>query len=488
MRAKRLFKYLLLSGLSLGILIPQFLNAQPVDPLNVWTSRNGITGFTHFGAAYGNTTFVVVGSSGLILSSPDGATWTTRTSPINLNLNAVAFGNGIFVAVGDSGTVLTSPDGVNWISRGPVAPNHLQGVGFGNDLFVAVGDAGTIRTSTDGVAWNPQISGIISSLFGVARGNNTFVAVGAGGFVRTSSDGVSWGPGVSGTGLDLNGVTFGEGIFVAVGNNGTILTSTAGASWTPRTSGTTNALRGVAIGNGPFVAVGDVGLAATILTSPDGVTWTPRASGTSLNLNAVGYGEGTYVATGASGTILQSNPIIAFNDVPLSHFAFAQIDTIALAGITGGCLLNPPLFCPDNSITRGEMAVFVELSLGNPPNTCIGQFNDVPVSNLFCGFVERLAQDGITGGCTPTTFCPDAPVTRAQMAVFIEAALQNPPNICLGRFADVPVGHPFCGFIERLADDGVTGGCGGNNFCPNNPVTRGQMAVFLVAAPTPLDP
>jgi hypothetical protein len=74
------------------------------------------------------------------------------------------------------------------------------------------------------------------------------------------------------------------------------------------------------------------------------------------------------------------------------------------------------------------------------------------------------------------------------MAVFIEAALGNAANVCTGRFGDVPNGDAFCGFIERLEDDGITGGCGGGNFCPNNPVTRAQMAVFLVAAPAPLNP
>ena len=369
-------------------------------------------------------------------------------------------------------------------------------MGFGNDLFVAVGDGGTIRTSADGVTWNPQTSGIFTSLFGVAHGNNTFVAVGAGGFVRTSSDGVNWGPGDSGTGLDLNGVAFGKGIFVAVGNNGTVLISATGATWASGLSGTTNDLQDIAVGNGPFVAVG---IAGTIRTSPEGVIWGLRTSGTSLNLNAVGYGKGTYVATGATGTILQSNPVIAFNDVPLPHFAFTQVDAITVAGITTGCqadnpatLQNEALYCPDNSITRAEMAVFIETSLGNPPNICIGRFTDVPVSNPYCGFIERLAADGITGGCTPTQFCPDAPVTRAQMAVFIETALGNPPNACLGRrFIDVTaasVGEIFCGFIERLTADGITGGCTANQFCPNNPVTRAQMAVFLVAAPPPLNP
>lgn len=49
-------------------------------------------------------------------------------------------------------------------------------------------------------------------------------------------------------------------------------------------------------------------------------------------------------------------------------------------------------------------------------------------------------------------------------------------------FGDVPVGHPFHRFIEALATSGITGGCGGGNYCPDSPLTRGQMAVFLSAA------
>jgi beta-N-acetylhexosaminidase len=49
-------------------------------------------------------------------------------------------------------------------------------------------------------------------------------------------------------------------------------------------------------------------------------------------------------------------------------------------------------------------------------------------------------------------------------------------------FGDVPVSHPFHRFIEALATSGITGGCGGGNYCPDSPLTRGQMAVFLSAA------
>jgi hypothetical protein len=195
--------------------------------------------------------------------------------------------------------------------------------------------------------------------------------------------------------------------------------------------------------------------------------------------------------TGENENLLSTNVTVPrmFLDVPTTHFAGTFIEQLATAGITGGCAAGPPpQYCPEDSITRGQMAVFLETSLGDPPNECTGLFADVSIGNLFCGFIEKLADDGVTGGCTATHFCPDAPVTRGQMAVFIEAALGNPSNPCTGRFSDVPIGHPFCGFIERLSDDGITGGCGGGNFCPDKPVTRAEMAVFLVAAPPPLSP
>ena len=60
--------------------------------------------------------------------------------------------------------------------------------------------------------------------------------------------------------------------------------------------------------------------------------------------------------------------------------------------------------------------------------------------------------------------------------------IQVSPAPGTATFADVPVGHPFHRFVEALAQSGITGGCGGGNYCPNDPITRGQMAVFLAAA------
>jgi hypothetical protein len=109
-------------------------------------------------------------------------------------------------------------------------------------------------------------------------------------------------------------------------------------------------------------------------------------------------------------------------------------------------------------------------------------FADVPASHPFARWIERLAAEGITSGCGGGNFCPADAVTRGQMAVFLlrvknGSAYMPPP--ALGLFADVPVSHPFAAWIEQLADEGITSGCGGGNYCPADANTRGQMAVFL---------
>jgi hypothetical protein len=98
--------------------------------------------------------------------------------------------------------------------------------------------------------------------------------------------------------------------------------------------------------------------------------------------------------------------------------------------------------------------------------------------------VEELARRGVTGGCGGGNYCPAAAVPREQMPVFVLRTLDpalSPPACVPGSelFADVPASSPFCKWIEELARRGVVTGCGAGNYCPAAPVTREQMAVFL---------
>jgi hypothetical protein len=110
-------------------------------------------------------------------------------------------------------------------------------------------------------------------------------------------------------------------------------------------------------------------------------------------------------------------------------------------------------------------------------------FSDVPPSLGIWPFVEAIVEAGVTGGCSDTTFCPGNLVTRAQMAVFLLTAKHGagftPPPATGTVFADVPAGSFAAAWIEAIAAEGITGGCGGGNFCPGTTVTRDQMSVFL---------
>lgn len=177
-----------------------------------------------------------------------------------------------------------------------------------------------------------------------------------------------------------------------------------------------------------------------------------------------------------------------FGDVDPGHWAWSWIERLFSADITGGCSTNPVLYCPNNPVTRAQMAVFllrgIHGSSYTPPPVTGTVFTDVPAGSFAAAWIEQLANEGITGGCGSGNYCPSNSVTRTQMAIFLLRSKYGsgymPPPATGTMFADVPANAFAAAWIEQLANEGITGGCGGGNFCPNNPVTRAQMAIFLV--------
>jgi hypothetical protein len=161
----------------------------------------------------------------------------------------------------------------------------------------------------------------------------------------------------------------------------------------------------------------------------------------------------------------------------------ANIEAIAAEGITLGC--NPPvndLYCPDQSVSREQMATFLTRALDLP--AAAGSFTDT-AGSVHEANIGALAAAGITLGCNPPTndmFCPDAAVTRAQMATFLTRALDLPA--AAGSFVDTE-GSVHEANIGALAAAGITLGCNppaNDMFCPDESVTRAQMATFLTRA------
>ena len=173
----------------------------------------------------------------------------------------------------------------------------------------------------------------------------------------------------------------------------------------------------------------------------------------------------------------------ALGDLAGSVFT-ADILWLAEEGITKGC--NPPMndeFCPTANVTRGQMAAFLVRFLGLTDNGGGDLFTDDD-GNIFENNIDILATAGITKGCNPPTndhFCPNANVTRGQMAAFLVRALGLTDDGGGGLFTDTG-GSVFEHNIDILATAGITKGCNppsNTMFCPNQNVTRGQMAAFL---------
>ena len=195
--------------------------------------------------------------------------------------------------------------------------------------------------------------------------------------------------------------------------------------------------------------------------------------------------NGVITIGGQAFTVYQG---INFLDVPSNDPFYLDIGKLSARGVTLGC--GGGNYCKNDPVTRDQMAAFILRAKGefNPPTPPTQRYNDVPASNPFYNFVDRLAVLQITLGCSgaPPLYCPGDPVLREQMAAFIMRGLGefNPPTPPMQRFDDVPPSNPFYKFIDRLAVLQITLGCSDIPplYCPTTVVTRGQMAAFLVRA------
>ncbi|MBI3161551.1 MAG: S-layer homology domain-containing protein [Chloroflexi bacterium] len=200
-------------------------------------------------------------------------------------------------------------------------------------------------------------------------------------------------------------------------------------------------------------------------------------------------GTGTCAVTMSSAQTVHAvfGTPTTFTDVPITYWAYTFIERLYNAGITAGCTTSPLAYCPDATVTRAQMAIFIlrgmHGSVYTPPAATGSIFTDVPATAFAAAWIEQFFAEGITGGCGTNLYCPNSNVTRAQMAIFLlrgkYGAAYVPPT-ATGIFTDVPVGSFAADWIEKLAADGITSGCGTNLYCPNDNVTRAQMAVFLV--------
>ena len=158
------------------------------------------------------------------------------------------------------------------------------------------------------------------------------------------------------------------------------------------------------------------------------------------------------------------------------HFFEAEIAWLYQRGITTGCATT--FFCPESAVTREQMASFLVRALELPP-TGNDFFTDDETS-IHEADVNSLAASGITTGCAAASFCPTQPVTRQQMASFLVRGLGLAATSTDFFTDDETSIHEAD--INSLAASGITTGCAATEFCPTATVTRGQMAAFLERA------
>ncbi|MEX1163781.1 MAG: S-layer homology domain-containing protein, partial [Nitriliruptor sp.] len=165
-----------------------------------------------------------------------------------------------------------------------------------------------------------------------------------------------------------------------------------------------------------------------------------------------------------------------FSDVGPDHPHIDGITYVDVEAITSGC--GGWAYCPDRDVTRGQMATFLTKALGLPAGGDAG-FSDVRGHTHEAG-IRAVVAAGIARGVEDDRFAPDAPVRRDQMASFLNAALDLPAGETT--FGDVSADSVHRAAISAVADAGITLGIGDGNFGPALPVSRAQMATFLLRA------
>ena len=171
-------------------------------------------------------------------------------------------------------------------------------------------------------------------------------------------------------------------------------------------------------------------------------------------------------------------PLVNFTDVPAGAYYADAVKWAVAEGITSGT--SPTTFSPNNGCTRAQMVTFLWRAAGCPePESDYGPFRDVPKDAYYRKAVLWAAGEGITSGTSPTTFSPNATVTRAQTVTFLWRWEGEPEADQRSGFRDVPAGQYYSQAVSWAVEAGITNGTGTTTFSPGQTCTRAQIVTFL---------
>jgi hypothetical protein len=439
------------------------------------------------------TSTIYVGSSvGLIYSTNAGASWSNpAVGPGAGSVSSIiADPSNTRTAYAGTPTSVyqTVNGGANWAQVASGLPTGLGGaitslaINATTHTIYAATPNGLYDTTSAGASWAQLVLGQIAStplLVAVDAGNNVYVAFQGAGLATGTSGGTSstdW------SALTYNGLTQNPIVALATPPSGS---GTAYAGIVSETTGFLVELNSSgALTSSTCIGGSDNNLAQSIAVTSGG------------SVMIAGVTASTNFPTTTS-TIQKTNAGLydafalridnqTFADVPPSNAFYNFINLMYEDGITGGCSTNPLDYCPNSTTTRGEMAVFIITAMFGNSNfayTTTPYFNDVPANNSFFKFIQKMKDLNITSGCGGGNYCLNDSVTRAEMAVFIIAARYGTIPFTYPTtpyFSDVPSSSSYFPFVQKMAQLGITGGCAVGLYCPDDALTRGQMAVFIV--------
>ncbi len=379
----------------------------------------------------------------------------------------------------------------------PTAPATVYAAGRGMNV---------IKSIDSGTTWDPASTGLtddlILSLVLDQSHPGTLYAGTVDHLVFKTTDGAAHWNELPGSPFRATALAIATGGVLYAGSSGIFRSSDGGASWQPRCAGLCSlyplTVQAIAVdprrpsslyvsatGGNPDGSDGGV------FESLDGAaSWHPRNAGLAtyftgqLSIDS----RAPFVLVGTVGGAGVFSSLIPYADVSTTSPFANAIDAVTRNGITLGC--GQGNYCPDDLVTRAQMAIFIlrgeHGGAYQPPPATGTVFTDVPSTAFGAPWIEQLAAEKISTGCGNGNYCPDDSVARDQMAVFLlrgkNGGAYKPPAATGGVFGDVTPATYLAAWIEQMPAQGISSGCGGGNYCPAGLVTRAQMAAFLTRA------
>ncbi len=202
--------------------------------------------------------------------------------------------------------------------------------------------------------------------------------------------------------------------------------------------------------------------------------------GGSTGNKGISKGSSDPIVTIAKNTEKENNQqseTKAFNDVTDSHWAYSEIKALTDKGILKG--YGDGSFKPSGEVTRAEFLCALLKALGINPTEYNGGFSDVSSDNWYSGYVSAAVAKGYISGFEDGTFGADRQITREQMAVILQKAL-NAVNTTKISFTDSESISPWAAeAVIKVCADGIMNGKDDGSFAPQANATRAEMAAIL---------